>query len=285
MRNDLILGACLLAALLSTACSTSVTSLQTGRALEPGQVQITAAASLPVSTSAISGALDSVDALEGELEDAATSDDTAIDAETQRQLNESALALLLFQPSPVMEINGRVGVVPMLDVGLRYSARQVKGDLKYQIWDSPDGHAAGISLGYSYHLSIAPSFLESAFDLLEYVKLNDYSRHDLDLNLIWSKDWGEWLSLYGGLRYLISFISLDADLEKVQSELGLERTSLSNRLHMVGVTGGAMLGYKYLFLHLELSVLNAEYAPTILGEQVDLGGVVVSPAIGLTTKF
>jgi hypothetical protein len=285
VRNYAFLSLALALALLTCACSTSVTSLQTGRALAPGEVQLTAAASLPLSTSAINGVLDSLDRLEGELEEAATSEDNTIDAETQRQLTESALALLLFQPAPVMEINGRMGLVPKLDAGLRYSARQVKGDLKYQFWDGENGHAAGFTLGYSYHLSIAPSILESAFDLLEYVELNDFSRHDLDLGLIWSRDWGEWLSLYGGLRYLVSFISLDADLQKVESSLDLERTSLSSRLHMVGVTGGAMLGYKHLFLHLELSVLSAEYAPTILGDKVDLSGTVISPAFGLTTRF
>lgn len=274
----------LAASLLCCACSSSVASLQTARALAPGQVQLSLGASLPVSTAAISGALDAADAVYDDLR-AAEASDQPISAQTQKDLNKSALALALFQPSPVLEAGGRVGVIPKLDLGFLGSARQLKGDAKYQVWDSADGHAAALSLGYNYHLSIAPSVLESAFDLLEYVKLSDYARHDLGLSLIWSKDWGQWLSLYGSLRYLVSFISLDADLEKVQSQLGIERTSLNNRLHMLGLTGGAMIGYKHLFLHLELSVLNVDFAPTILGESVDLGGLLVAPTLGLTGRF
>ncbi len=276
---------CVLMGSWLVGCASSTTSLQNARALDPGEVQVTMAMSLPIPTAAIGAAYDEAKSVGKELGSAAASGED-ISLEQQRQITTGGLLFALFQPGFIGEINGRVGIRENLDLGLRYSSQQVKGDVKYQLLEQEElGFDGAISLGYGHHLDIGPSIAASTFSFLEYISLGDYSRTDLDLTAIASKDWGESLSVYGSLRYIVSFIELDSTLEKVESVSGVQKSDLSNRMHQYGATVGTMVGYKYLFLHLELTILNTHYMPTILGEQRDLGGLVIGPTLGLTGRY
>lgn len=47
--------------LVSSACTTSMTSLQTARTMRPGQVQVTVGASVPVSSAAVGETIDAAE--------------------------------------------------------------------------------------------------------------------------------------------------------------------------------------------------------------------------------
>jgi hypothetical protein len=278
--------AALLAVLLglAPACTTSLSSHQTARTLAPGHVQVTGAVTVPVATAAVAGAIDLGDSAVDSIETANDEGEALSDAD-QRDAIRSGLAIALFQPAAVPEAALRIGVIDRLDVGLHANAQLLKPDVKYMFWDNQEGMAAAVSLGYAYHLGIGSSFLAPLFDILEYVKLGDYSRHDLDLGLHLSRDVDEWLKLYVAARYLVSFVSLDADLKRVQDATDVDVIRISDVIHHYGGTGGVMVGYKYVYLHAELSVFGVQFAPNVLGEPVQLGGVVVAPSLGLTLTF
>lgn len=267
-----------------TACTTSLSSHQTARTLDPGDFQVTAAVTIPVATSAVAGAIDLGDKSVDSIQTASEEGDTLTDEE-QRDAIRSGLAIALFQPAAVPEAAVRYGLVDNLDIGLHANRQLLKPDVKYMFWEDDNGTAAAASLGYGYHLGISSSVLAPLFDILDYVKLGDYSRHDLDLGLHLSRDVDEWLKAYVSARYLVSFVSLDADIERVQEATAVDAVRVDDTIHHIGGTGGVMIGYKYVFLHAELSVFHVSFDPRVLGEEVNLGGFIFAPSLGLTATF
>jgi len=262
-----------------------LTSFQSGKALDSGQVQATGALTLPLASSAVAGVIDLGDAALQSAQAAADLGDP-IDEEDQRELVTSALAIALFQPAVVPELAARVGIGFDVDLGLRFNGQLVKGDAKLTLpVDLGEGGALGVSAGLGHHLGIGSSSLETFFDVLGFVELGDFSRQDLDLGLIASKNFGDTLIVYGSLRYIVSFISLDANIEDVETISGIDIVEVENNLHHIGATGGLFLGYKYVFLNLELTVVQVFFKPEILGEEQDLDGLIVAPSLGLTIRI
>lgn len=281
MRAPPRLLALALLALLA-ACSSSTTLLQTARPLEPGHVQVTGAMSLPISTSVISELIDDAKQINTRLQ---ADESKPLTEDESRELLETSLALMLFSPIPQSELMGRVGITKDLDAGLRWSSALWKADAKYRFSDPKARTQYAVMGGLAYHTGYAASALSKLYDVLEYVELGDYSRTDADLALIISRDWGEWFRLYGAARYMASWISLDADLTKVESIAELPPSDLNNTMHFYGATGGLMIGYKYVFVNLELSVLKLSYEPKVFGEARDLSGYLVTPTWGLSGFF
>jgi hypothetical protein len=271
--------------LFASACTTSLTQGQTARALAPGKVELALSGSIPVSTRFASEVADVARASAARLQDADNADRPLTEQE-QREALEAGLALALFHPAVVTELGGRVGIVDRFDVGLKYAGTLLKADGKYQFATSDDGGPdLAVALGLTHHLGYGASVLEPAYALLDFVSLSDYSRHDVELSLLASGEWDEIIALYGGIRYMASFISLDADIERVETASGIPHSSLSSTFHYAGVTGGLRVGYKYLYATLELTVMRVFAKPVVFGETRDLGGFIVSPSFGLLARF
>ncbi len=273
-------------ALLSGGCATSLTTMQTARTLDPGQVQVAASASLPVATSLVGEVVDTGAAVADRLSDAARRGEP-ITVEEERQAFETALALTLFQPGAYTELMARYGVVEDVDVGLRWGGFLLKADGKWRFHRERELQLA-VQGGYTLHLSPAPSYASAAVELLEFVGLGDYSRHDLDVAVLASYELGEeseYGGLFAGAKYLVGFLSLDPRIRDVEVIAGAPTTELDPTLQMAGGVFGLNVGYRWVFLHLELAVLRVFFSPVILGDERDLSGFVVSPAAGLSARF
>jgi len=282
-QNELLLA---LSLLTCAGCATSVSTLQTARVLKPGQIQVTGALEGSVHTSAVSEALDAVGSLEGELR-AAESGDIAISESTQREAIEAAVALVLFTPSLQPVAVARVGLFEKAEGGLRYTGSLLRLEGKYQIAAADPSGGVDLALmgAWGHHLGVGPSFAESAFDLLDYVDLGDYRRDDAHLGLIVSRDYGDWLSLYGAARLMASFYALDATLKRVETETGAPKSSLDGAFFSAGLAGGLFVGYRYVFLNAELTVMRTWFSPEVVGREVALGGYVIAPTGGVTLRF
>jgi len=277
------LGLVLLMAWALSGCVTSVTSLQTARTLDPGQVQVTGAMTASVTTSTIGQAIEAIDASSNRLDSASAAGEPITEQEQQEAL-EALLGLLLFQPGVATEIIGRVGVVDDFDLGLRYTGQLVKGDGKFRFWHR-DGQSAALSLGYAYHFGPSSTVLGSVFDLLDYFDVGSFKRHDLDANLLWGVDYGEWLSVYAGARYIISLVQLDPEFQKVLTETSVPSSDADGIIHHLGATTGLFIGYRWVFVNLEMNVLQVFWEPKILGVKRDFSGTLISPAAGLTFRY
>jgi hypothetical protein len=195
------------------------------------------------------------------------------------------MSLVLFSPMPTTELALRVGMGEDVDMGLRYAGSLIKLDAKKQLIDGDPGLDLALDLGYSYHLGIGASWASRAYDVVDLVGLGEYSRHDLDGAVIVGRDFGQWLSIYGATRYMASFISLDSDITTVETGAGTGRTSIDNTMHLFGGSFGSMIGYRYLFLTSELTIMKVIFEPTLVGQQLDLSGVVYTPTLGLTARY
>jgi hypothetical protein len=272
-------------AISTAACTTSLTTGQTARALKPGQVEVGVTGSVPISSEFVGELADLAKASAQRLKDADNAG-RPLSEQEQREAIEAGLALVLFHPALVTEITGRIGVFDRVDFGLKYAGTMLKLDGKYQLATSDDGGPdLAVVLGATRHFGYGASVLEPAYELLSFIKLDDYSRHDLDVAFLASGEWDETVAVYGGLKYMVSFMSIDADFQNVETVNGIPHTELSSTFHYVGGTGGLRLGYKHLFATLELNVMRVFATPVVFGEERDLGGFIVSPSFGLLAKF
>jgi hypothetical protein len=281
IRTPGALSGPLLLLLACGACTTSVTQMQRARTLDPGQIEASLGASLPVHSRFFSELIDTEEKIRARLGSAEASG-KPITTEEQRQALETALAFVLFGPGLLPEINARYGITSGLDVGLRYAGPLLRADLKVQPMTAAEvGLDLAVDVGLARHSDTGPSAFDQIRDLSTYVKLGDYSRYDVDLGLLAGREFGDWGAVYGGARYVVSFIEIDEDLAIVEVASGLPHTELSARMHQFGGTLGGRVGYRYLFLAAEMTVMRVLYEPTILGSPTDLGGWTLAPALAL----
>jgi hypothetical protein len=263
-------------------CSSAISTLQSPDVLRPGHVSVTAGIDVAIPVSRIADVLDQASALEDKVK--ADPGYQPTDEEKQAYLG-AALGLALNAPGPITDVMGRVGLGHGFDVGLRYSATGLHGDVKWQFWNQgPDGWRAAVSVGYQYH-----RFKGLIFDLLEYIDIKDFSRHDLEIPLLVGRAFGEdadgaypgWSGrVWGGPKLIVAWVSIDAKLDQFDDTLDHDGTMV----YVGGVVGGA-LGYRGIELYLEMTVMHLSAEATILGAERDLGGIVLMPSFGLMTRF
>ncbi len=278
--------AVLLALLLPGAgCTTTMTHLAPAKALQPGHMQITVDYSLPIHTNLAEGVVDAAELLEDRIDKEEVSELTD---EEFRTLLDAAFNWALFLTGGSPEALARIGLAGWetggLDIGVRFNGTTVKGDAKVEYWRSSNEvwHAA-LDVGYAYQFSVVG-------DLLEYLSLNDWARHDLDIMLPVSAEPGKVFRWYVAPRILVSWINVEAKpgaklLEYLPESLKSYNPSQyfgDEKMIYWGGTTGIMLGYRYVFVNLEMSVMRLQFRPRVLDERRDYDGVVIAPAVGLT---
>jgi hypothetical protein len=272
-----------MSAVLGAGCMTAPTMRQTARTMDPGELRLSAGASLPISEQFVGALADTVDGATGAARDARDSG-RPLTEEEQRELEESAMALLLFAVLPVFEIDARYGIADDLDAGLRYGGSSLRVDGKYRLVASEAGDLA-LALGYTYHFGLAKNIGESLFDLFEFELVLEHDRHDFDVAVMYSpaEDSDRIVTPYASGRYLLSLNTFEL---RVDSSLTvtdpLERdVKVSEAMHVLAATGGLRIGPPKIHLMIELTVAYAILTPEIGDRTLDLSGVIFIPMIGL----
>lgn len=268
---------------LAQACVSSPASLQTARTVPAGDYRVAAGVSVPVSTRYVGEIADLIGQAVDHAEEAIDGDGTITDDE-YREMLQSGMAILMLQPTPIFDLSLRRGIVDDLDVGIRWAGPTwtIGGKWRFLKNDSIEMAAA---FDYVYHTDLGASYAKALFDLLDFLKIASYSRHDASLNILISGNEDNIFVPYGGLRYIAGFTSVDTELEDLQTEAGLTRSETSSVIHHVGGSIGFRVGTEKYNLLMELSVLYMYFKPTVLGEPVQLSGVLITPAIGGAVEF
>jgi hypothetical protein len=280
-----------LVALASTGCGTTLSTLQPAEPMRPGHVQAQAALDVNVPASRIVDAVDVVATLGSRY--ASDTGYKPTEAE-QRQALAAGVGLGLSSPGVNPDFMLRMGVVKNLDVGLRWSGLALHADGKYRflatkeptpeeeedaqakVGDGPDrGFQGAVSVGISKAL-----YSGFVFDALEFLDVDDYSRWNVEVPVIFGTRMGEFGHVWFGPKYIFSTYSVDASLKNV----GVVPET-SGTFHHLGAFGGAGLGYKVVFVFLELTVAKMFAEPEIFGQPTDLGGIVIVPAGGLMLRL
>jgi hypothetical protein len=267
-------------------CVSPVSQLQTARTLPPKKVRVHAGASLPISSRYAQELIDLIDLATDRLRDARNAD-RPLTEEEQRQAIESAAAILLLQPAVVPELGVRMGVFDHVDAGLQWAGPTLRLDAKLHAVDMPGkGHVA-LQAAYTHHTGIGASIADVVFDLFESLRLVEYSRKDLEIALLAStEDQDRNLSFYGGLRYFLGMPRIKSEVvDAIETETQMPLVKTETNIHELGATAGIRLGTKRVALMAELTVLWMVFAPEILGEKSDLGGLIIAPGVGAAFHF
>lgn len=267
------------AAFWATACGTTLSTLQPAEPMRPGHVQAQGAFDVNVPASRIVDVVDTTATLSSRY---ASDPSYSPTTEEQRQALGAAVGLGLSSPGVNPDLMLRVGVVKNLDAGIRWSGLAAHADAKYRflttrdvVGDEDPGFQGAVSVGVSKAL-----YSGFVFDTLEFLHVDDYSRWNVEVPVIFGSRLGDFGHVWFGPKYVYSHYSVDASLKNV----GIV-SETSGAIHHLGAFGGAGVGYKVVFVFLELTVMDMLAKPEILGQKTDLGGIVVVPALGLMLRL
>jgi hypothetical protein len=254
---------------LGSGCTTALSTAQPAETLPKGTWRASGGMEIGVPVSRIADALDAAATLEEKIADDPNYMPTA---EEQREYEDAAIGLALNAPGPIVDLMLRRGFGHHLELGGRYTSTGFQIDGKFQFLDGAwDG---AISVGYARH-----AFKGLIFDVLELLKVDDFSRNDILIPVIFGRPLGDYGRVWFGPRLQIAFVHVDGQLEKV-GDIDTDAT-----IYYVGGFGGVSAGYKGIEAYVELTVMEMIAKPTIFGEKRDLGGIVVAPTLGLSARF
>jgi hypothetical protein len=269
-----------------SACSTSMTYTTHPQTLEPGEVQGSVAMQGGVNTNVLTEFQQLVDVSKERIDETQREGGTLSEKE-YRQAIDAGLALMLFKPSVASELHMRVGIIEGIDAGLRYNGSNIKADVKARVWQSGnENHVMSVMAGVGRQTIELPT-------PIKYITLTEFSRTDADLALMYGAEPLDFLKTYIGPRMIYSWVSAEPiisdDLlaiapENIRAVSPANYFQDENILH-VGATGGVMLGYEWIWLSLEATVMYMDFEPTVIDQPRDLSGFQISPVAGLMFEF
>lgn len=264
------------------ACSTTTTHLSSPYALEKGEMQLTVSGAGSGNTVVLSKSYQVGKALYEQAEQ----ENTELTEREARMLLDSGIVWALHYPSTSVELLGRYGVsndiLEGLDVGLRTNFSAWKADAKLQLWEN-EKQAWAFNLGYGKDFSMVSS-------QVEWLTMTSFSRQDVDMSLIWGGRPTEKFDIYLGPRVLYSKIDTSAKISDQLQALIPESLSSYNpsklffdeSMFYYGGTMGGKVGYKDVYLNLELNTFWVDVQPMVWGEKRDHSGLMISPVIGIS---
>jgi hypothetical protein len=284
------------APLVLSGCATALAMHQTAKPVEPLHVQVDAGAGLYTPLGGIGQAVAQGVHHATKLADLiANKTEYTLSEDEQHELLTAGIALAVLPPAPVYTMSLRTGLFANADLGLRYSINAARLDAKYRFIHMDDGPNVpdGSQRSFDVALGVAISrylFDNPVVDSLKFVHLGDFSRWDLEVPLYFSWELGHVAHLYGGPRYVYSRTSFDAILvntsEQASNISGLDLTLPEQvDVHFIGATAGLMVGYKYVYLILEMTGGYTSCRPVVMGRRRDLGGPTFFPSVGLALRL
>ena len=279
----------IVAALLLSACTTTFTNMTPTKALDPLDVELSAHMQASAHGSIIRKTIDGGDEARDIILDDTSTDD--ISEEQLRDFLDAGLAWFMFKPGVSTELSARIGGPELLegmDFGLRYDFTTIKADWKLQIFESQDeSFALSSIIGIGKQTVPVPG-------AIEWLTLTEWKRMDFDFMLSAGFELPDIVKAYVNPRLMLSRISVGHKLpsfvlDRIPQEL-LDRfdpnAKFNNELMVYyGATTGVMVGYKYVFLALELTVMKLDFEPTVLGQKRDFDSLLVAPAFGLVVTW
>lgn len=285
------------ALVVSAGCATNLSSLQTAKTLNPGQVRVTGGLGgyIPVgqiATNTANGIKLGTRMAAANIRDGSY----ILTADDKETIGTGTIAMAMFPPSSVYEINGRVGIFRNFDAGFRYSVSSIRGDLKLRLhhagdaegWDEPRGRSYDVAIGVGVSKYMLNSPIEGAFGGF---KLDDFNRWDLEVPVYFNADWNSHIGVYFVPKFLYSRTTLrQTQLAKpCECAEGGTQPEVSSRAEIDMMFYGATLGLRFggwrVSGMLELTVGNTEANPVLFGKKRSLGGATIQPNVGLAVTF
>jgi hypothetical protein len=252
------------------ACSTAISTMQPVQALPKGGLQFGTAAAVNVAPGPI------VDAFKAGL---AIAEKGAVDinAQDEQDFLTAGLAIALNPPGVINEYSFRYGLGHGTELGLRYTINEFLVEGKWQFLDNlePKRWDGALHLSVGHHI-----FGGAVFDVLDKFKLAGFSRNDVSAALMFGKKPNDYVEFWLGPKYVAGFYSVDGLLETTGAT-----ANSTGVMQYIGGAAGIGLGWKYVYVIGELTVMDLLFKADVLGQERDLGGAVVFPSVGLVLRI
>jgi hypothetical protein len=268
--------------LLASGCATSLSGFQPAHVAPKGHVSAELGWDVSVPTGTISRAIDAGKTLAN-----AAKTRSLTDAE-RRQLIEAGANVAINPPALVMHAGLTYVPITAWELGLRWSPGSWRAGVRHQFLEqASNGVDLTMGLGLARY-----TFEFPVNDVLGgVIHLDDFSRWNLDVPLVVGKH-ASWYRLWGGPRLLFSRFDTTLTLNLPAaggSPAEAVVASVDGSATYLGGQGGFAIGYRYLFVGMELTIVQLiSGAHLELGGQrqdVDLGGLVIYPGIALMGEF
>lgn len=205
------------------------------------------------------------------------------DAQKRTLISDTA-AILFNPPSVSFEVQGRYGISRRFDVGFRFATGALRLDGRFLALPPDNGRigiSVGIGLGY-YALEIpVPSPLD------EIIEIDDFTRYEIDLPLLagWTWRFGH---LWFGPKLVYTHYST-AMRATFPFDSSMLSADVGGSSFYYGAQIGGAVGYRYVWLAAELSLMGVTGSATLegFGEKLDVsfGDFVLYPAVALLVQF
>ena len=262
-------------AILAGGCATPVSTLQPAETLPRGGWHVGAAMDLSLPVSRIGAAVDAAADIASKYSQDPGYTPTP---EEQRTYLNAAVGLALNHPAVINDLMVRYGVRDWLEVGGRYAGNSMHLGAKVRLFDQPrwaPGWQGALDISY-----VHSSFSGVLFDVLSFLNIDDFSRRDVQVPLIFGRRLGRFGRVWLGPKYIYGQVHVDAKLQNVDDTLAVD-----THVHYLGGFGGVAVGYSKVFLVAELTVMNMFANPELLGQPTDVGGLMLMPSIGVMARF
>ncbi|MBL8958146.1 MAG: hypothetical protein JNK82_45660 [Myxococcaceae bacterium] len=290
--------AALLAALVTTGCASNLAQMQTARALEPGQLRMSGGVGWYVPAGQIAAvAGDGIEVAKQEIKAELNNTEYDISQADKRKIAINSVALAAMNPYPNVHLDARIGILPRVDVGLRYSIDAVRADAKWNFFhDGPNDPEDGlprkskdIAIGFIVSKQL---FSPAVGDMMGMIRLDNFNRWDFEVPLYFSIDVSRYFGVYGAGRYRYTTMTFDQHVS-TKTDCGCgdgpKTTIVSSasrmQSHFYGATAGMRVGSARFSWMLEITVGHTQAKTELLGEVVELGGLTFYPATGIALTF
>lgn len=269
LRRACLVGLCTVG--LATGCGGGVPLLHPAHVEPEGQVT----GALGMSAQFLAG--DASKSLQQAREN--TSTGSAVASTTEEEYRRGTLALAALAPGVAPWLGARVGLGSNSEAGLAYSGRTLRVDGRYALQSG--GLALSVGLGGQALLARRNG---SSGEGLRGVELGDVSGYGLDVPLIagWRSE-GGLLSFWAGAR---------AGHERQRGQIGLDPDgsgkqviAWSAKRWWGGGLLGMMVGFRRVFVAIELDAAYNDLTTTAWGKELGLTGLTLTPAAALLGRF
>lgn len=290
-----------LVAVGATGCASNLAQMQTARALEPGQLRVSGGVGWYVPAGQIGKlAGDGVQVAKQGIQSEIEHRPFELTNEQKIRIAINSVTLAMMNPYPSVHMDARLGVLPRLDVGMRYSVDAVRADAKFNFFhdganDPEDGlprRSKDIAIGFIVSKQL---YQPAVGDMMGMIRLDNFNRWDFEVPLYVSIDVSRYFGVYGAGRYRYTTASFDQHVRYTtpdscgcndgQPTSTVVTTPTRMTSHFYGGTVGMRVGSARFSWMLEVTVGHTAGKTRLVDQDVELGGLTLYPSTGIALTF